>query len=368
MESYGELLKNARENKGVSLDQAERDTAIAGQYIQAMESEDDSAFPGEPYFIGFIKNYSAYLGLKSDDVLALYRAKKIQESPVPVELLAHHTPKFLWPSIIVGVLALIIGVGCYLYFGVFKIPQQRQEKARLVEENKKIHTYEFDGTTQTKRMYRGDQILIPDGKSENDEAMITLTVVDTLEHLTLETPTGNQIVDLAEERELDLDGDGYNDIIFYLADVSNSDATKGAEVRMLVKDGETKVASSGKKPDESQVETAPTVTPAQVILESNRAFPFTVQVSFRGSCLFRYRVDRQEKIEDYYKTSDVVTVTASNAARLWMSNGNTLSITVIADSQQYPLEIGRAGQVKAEDIKWIRDGEGKYRLVVVDLD
>ena len=76
----------------------------------------------------------------------------------------------------------------------------------------------------------------------------------------------------------------------------------------------------------------------------------------------------QEKIEEYYKNGDVITVTPSNAARLWMSNGNALSVTVISDGESYPLEIGKAGQVKVEDVKWIRDTDGRYRLVVVDLD
>ena len=61
-------------------------------------------------------------------------------------------------------------------------------------------------------------------------------------------------------------------------------------------------------------------------------------------------------------------MTANNGVRMWMSNGNTVKFTVIADTKNYDLEIGKAGQVLVEDIKWVRDSEGKYRLVVVELD
>ena len=61
-------------------------------------------------------------------------------------------------------------------------------------------------------------------------------------------------------------------------------------------------------------------------------------------------------------------MTANNGVRVWMSNGNTVKFTVVADTKSYDLEIGKAGQVLVQDIKWVRDTEGKYKLVVVELD
>ena len=39
-----------------------------------------------------------------------------------------------------------------------------------------------------------------------------------------------------------------------------------------------------------------------------------------------------------------------------------------ADYKGYDLEIGKACQVLVEDIKWIKDTDGKYKLVVIELD
>ena len=62
------------------------------------------------------------------------------------------------------------------------------------------------------------------------------------------------------------------------------------------------------------------------------------------------------------------TATPHNGIRLWISNNNTVKISIIADSKSYDLDIGTAGQVFVEDIKWIKDTDGKYKLVVVTLD
>ena len=93
-----------------------------------------------------------------------------------------------------------------------------------------------------------------------------------------------------------------------------------------------------------------------------------MNVTFRGACLFRYRSDRKDSVEGYYKNGEVVNVSSNNGIRLWMSNINALKIQIIAGLSSYDLEVGRAGQVQAEDIKWIRDNDGMYRLVVVELD
>ena len=75
-----------------------------------------------------------------------------------------------------------------------------------------------------------------------------------------------------------------------------------------------------------------------------------------------------EGVENYYTNGDVVTMTANNKVRLWLSNGNTVKFQVIAATQTYELEIAKAGECVVEDIKWIRTDDGKYRLVVEPID
>ncbi len=376
MESYGSLLKKAREDKKLEIEQVVRETSIARQYIDGLESEDNDVFPGEPYLIGFLKNYCDYLGIDSEELIKLYHAKKIQEAPPPVELLEHKKSKFLVPLIVIASAAVVLGIGAYLFFAVFNVPEVQKQKALTLAETAKTHEYAFSGKLETHRLYIGDQIIVPDPSGKGN---IVLTVSNTLGSFTVETPSGSQVIELSEERELDINGDGKHDFILYVSDVSSNDASHGAEVRMLAKDPDafTGVVVSADSSDMEEPDVSNEVpvitsvkdgTKQQVIHEDTRAYPFTVNVSFRGSCLFRYRSDRKEAVEGYYTNGEVVNVSSSNGIRLWMSNVNSLKIQVIAGLSSYSLEVGKAGQVQVEDIKWVRDTDGMYRLVIMELD
>ena len=95
MESLGNKLKTAREAKGYTIEYASQETNIAARYIAALEREDYDVFPGEPYALGFLKNYGVYLDLDVNEILSLYRATKIHERSPPVEemLLQRPSPK-----------------------------------------------------------------------------------------------------------------------------------------------------------------------------------------------------------------------------------------------------------------------------------
>lgn len=69
----GEVLRAAREAKGVDLVRVERDTKIRERYLAALESGDYPDLPGAVYTRGFLRNYGAYLGLDTDYLLDLYR-------------------------------------------------------------------------------------------------------------------------------------------------------------------------------------------------------------------------------------------------------------------------------------------------------
>ena len=84
--------------------------------------------------------------------------------------------------------------------------------------------------------------------------------------------------------------------------------------------------------------------------------------------MFRDKVDNSNSVETYFNRGEVFTATARNGIRLWISNNNTVKMSIIADSRSFDLDIGVAGQIMVEDIKWIKDTDGKYKLVVIELD
>lgn len=84
--SIGTRLREAREARGVTLEQAERETRIIRRYLIALEEEDFNAFPAEVYARGFLRSYANYLGLNPEDLVkALPRLATSSGSGVVLE-------------------------------------------------------------------------------------------------------------------------------------------------------------------------------------------------------------------------------------------------------------------------------------------
>jgi cytoskeletal protein RodZ len=69
----GEVLRAAREAKGVDLPRVERDTKIRARYLSALERGEYRELPGPVYTKGFLRNYGLYLGLDPEYLVDLYR-------------------------------------------------------------------------------------------------------------------------------------------------------------------------------------------------------------------------------------------------------------------------------------------------------
>lgn len=362
MESYGEILQKTREEKNLDIDKIAREISIEKRFLVGLENEDYSAFPGEAYMVGFLRNYSNYLELDTNFILKLYNNKKIQEAPVPVELLAKRKSPFLLPAIIIPSV-LIVGVILTISILLVNKKKAAQEDNVIVASNQTINKYELNNEKFAKRIYKGDQLLFP-----SDNGNIILTVKDTLSSFGLETPAGVIYTDLSEENEIDIDGDTLSDMIVYVSDISDTDEKRGAEVSILLRHGSFVSDSANQIENINLATDLKTSRPYKVILEDNRAYPFTINVSFRGPCLFRDKIDNSNSVETYFTSGEVFTANPKNGIRLWISNSNVVKISLIVDTQTFDFDIGASGQVLVEDIKWIKDVDGKYKLVVIELD
>lgn len=72
MADLGNWLVRAREARGLTLEDAERDTRISRRYLQALEEEKFDVIPAPVYARGFLRSYSQYLGLDPQEAMARY--------------------------------------------------------------------------------------------------------------------------------------------------------------------------------------------------------------------------------------------------------------------------------------------------------
>jgi cytoskeletal protein RodZ len=365
VESLGIKLKKAREDKGLTCKEISRDINISMGYLEALEAEDFSNFPGEAYIIGFLRNYSEYLGLEAEESLFLYRSLKIQEQPMPVEQLLKKrspAPKILLNIFICLLLAGGIGSAGY-YFITLPRPAVSVSNERIPGE----FTMAVDSLDR--RFYRGESVIISRGDNQ-----YRLSLASLGETVSIATPNGTVVLDLGQEVRIDLDNDGTEELRIIASDFDKQNSTAGARLRFeLNNEAPVNLVEAADPGDTAIPEISSPAIAAQIasstsILSSPNAYPFILQASFPGNCMFRYERDRRERSEQYYQRSGELNIQAQNGIRIWASNAQAVKIQVIAGGRTVPLELGAAGEVVVADVRWVRDDDNRFRLVKVNVD
>lgn len=87
METVGAWLRQAREAKGSTLEEAATATCIRPRFLEALEAGDFGVFSvGEVQVRGFLRIYARYLNLSPEEILARYNAEvhggRAEKSPV----------------------------------------------------------------------------------------------------------------------------------------------------------------------------------------------------------------------------------------------------------------------------------------------
>ena len=398
MTPIGEQLRAARERKGLTLERVADDTNIAKRYLAALEAEDFTVFPGDPYVIGFLRNYAEYLGLPSDELVNGYKNMKIQEQPMPIqELIPRRGPSPIALAASIGGAVVVVAIVLVAVLG-------GRGKAASQAAHRAPVEYRVEGSAFEKRLYVGDSILVSYGG--NKYKLLVSRIDDAV---TLETPVGATRIMLGEEGTLDLDRNNQPEIKLLVSDLSKKDPSKGAVLRVDYSSADAALmaatqapisdnpadqgsAAGASAPPASGSPTASAAAGAQpagstaaqtaasalsapagkpvVLFESGKTpYPFVVSVTFRSSCMFRYEADKKDRDERYYRKGETVTVNAQNSLRIWASNAQAAKLTVQASGgKSADLDLGGAGEVAVKRIAWTQGDSGAWTLGASDVD
>jgi cytoskeleton protein RodZ len=72
-DSLGAILRAAREQNGMDVDEAARQLRLSPRQLMALEADDIGALPSPTFARGFIRNYARLLQLESEPLLVIYR-------------------------------------------------------------------------------------------------------------------------------------------------------------------------------------------------------------------------------------------------------------------------------------------------------
>jgi transcriptional regulator with XRE-family HTH domain len=70
----GEALRRVRTSRGLSLEEAARDTRVRREFLEAIEQDDYSRLLGDVHVRGCLRTYASYLRLSPDKVVSAYLA------------------------------------------------------------------------------------------------------------------------------------------------------------------------------------------------------------------------------------------------------------------------------------------------------
>ncbi len=153
MITVGQILKEARLKKKISLIKLENLTKIKRDFIVLIEKNDWNNLPEYPVVSGFVKNLSTALDLSSQNTVAVlrrdYPPKKLNINPKPDAV-----SKFTWSpklTFAIGILGLIVIVLSYLGLEYLKFIKPPELLITSPTENELIlqNTVRIKGSTTT---------------------------------------------------------------------------------------------------------------------------------------------------------------------------------------------------------------------------
>lgn len=366
MESIGEKLSQQREHRSISIDQAARETHIAKRFLEALENEHFDTFPGESYLIGFLRNYSDYLELDSDELISLYKNTQIQEQPSPIDELLDTKPKPNFPLILSILIAVVVVAGGALLLTSLgsenenrsistesnsgSARQQNEPAQRAIREtvnfNSEILEQEFSSMTAVEVSVRNEQYRIEIG-----EITTPLVLYNDQEAIEL-SPNEISLIDVDGDASPDIRVmlksflENGNPVIRFDRIIAGTNV-QPPDISSEASTVEEGLVNPGRSSEPSRER------PVQQLTNSVEAGQnLRIEVIFRGPVMFRHMNAGGEISQQMYGSGERFQTEISDSGYFWISNAGKLQFSVNGEN----IRLGSDGQPRAFQIRKTADG------------
>lgn len=182
------ILKNARLDKDLTIDEVAKKLKISPKYLSAIESEDQKNFPSEPYCSLIVKDYGNFLGLKGEEILRFFHRDFDPKRPIskPTKKLFGITPQLTFT---ISVIALVAIFTTYLVSEYFKFNQPPHLKVNWPT-NISTSQFEITGQTDPEATVRVNQDLVIVDPQGNFKKRVNLTIGDNQITIESKSPGG----------------------------------------------------------------------------------------------------------------------------------------------------------------------------------
>ncbi len=185
MTELGKILKEARETKGLSLDDLQQITKIQKRYLIGIEEGNYDMMPGQFYVRAFIKQYAEAVGLDAEQLFAEHQTEipvPVQQEEVPQNLSRVQSRKSIavqdskWvdllPKILIAV--VLVAIAAVIYYFVAKAISNNDNAGTTSDNNQQVQVEEgnLDSADDNKADDKAEDEKAPqeDAADSEDEA------------------------------------------------------------------------------------------------------------------------------------------------------------------------------------------------------
>ncbi|MBB5356100.1 cytoskeletal protein RodZ [Anoxybacillus mongoliensis] len=247
MTELGKRLKEAREQRNMSLDDLQQITKIQKRYLIAIEQGNYVIMPGKFYVRAFIRQYAEAVGLDPDELFEQYANEipNAQQEELPGELsrvksrqLSEQGEKVLdvLPKILIGMLAVGVAVVLWFFFQNRTVNEQPQEQVI----NEKTEFEQSEQATEQQPKKQNEQKREKEKEQQEQSSKAMVEVVETNgRKSTLEVIGEQLIIDIATKGDAWIEvkngkGKAFARKMMYANQTETFDLTNETEVLLVI--------------------------------------------------------------------------------------------------------------------------------------
>ncbi|MEZ5344031.1 MAG: helix-turn-helix domain-containing protein [Pyrinomonadaceae bacterium] len=210
-ESLGEKLRQAREEKGISISEVAEQTRISPIYLESIENDDYRALPGGIFNKGFIKSFAKYVGVDEQEAMQDYAKLSVGQEGIgdhkssksyrPEVLTDDSSRSSILPTVIFA--AIILGLmtwGILTLVNYLKDSQSQVVENNIANNNTKVDNSDSDvnsnSNTQPDPIPATDSLKVQVKTTAPELSLIT--IVDGTKEVTVITPELERTVEADE--------------------------------------------------------------------------------------------------------------------------------------------------------------------------
>ncbi|WP_442885094.1 helix-turn-helix domain-containing protein [Anoxybacillus sp.] len=203
MTELGKRLKEAREQRHMSLDDLQEITKIQKRYLIAIEQGNYVIMPGKFYVRAFIRQYAEAVGLHADELFEQYAHEipTTQQEELPGELsrvksrqLSEQGAKVLdaLPKFLIG--ALVVGVAVVLWFFFQNRAVNEQPKEQIINEKAEFEQSEQANEQPAEKQNEQQSEKQEENEQQEQPSEAMIKVIETNGRKSTIEVTGKQLI------------------------------------------------------------------------------------------------------------------------------------------------------------------------------